>query len=67
MQIIALCAGLMNATRAAQPDSDGVLFIEAKIRPVLVEHCYKCHSSESKKNKGDLLLKLIQSQTFRTR
>ena len=57
----------MNATRAAQPDSDGVLFIEAKIRPVLVEHCYKCHSSESKKNKGDLLLKLIQSQTFRTR
>ncbi len=67
MQIIALCAGLMNATRAAQPPADGVLFFEAKIRSVLVEHGSECHSSESKKNKDDLLLKLIQSQAYRTR
>jgi hypothetical protein len=31
-------------------------FFEAKIRPVLVEHCYKCHSVESKKRKGELWL-----------
>ena len=31
-------------------------FFEKKIRPVLVERCYKCHSSDSKKVKGKLLL-----------
>ncbi|NIP98393.1 MAG: hypothetical protein GWO24_35270, partial [Akkermansiaceae bacterium] len=25
-----------------------VNFFEAKIRPVLVEYCYKCHSAEEK-------------------
>src|SRR5688572_25760046 len=29
-------------------------FFEAKIRPVLVEHCYKCHSATSEKLKGGL-------------
>ncbi len=29
---------------------------ESKIRPVLVEHCYSCHSVEAGKAKGDLLL-----------
>jgi Protein of unknown function (DUF1553)/Protein of unknown function (DUF1549)/Planctomycete cytochrome C len=31
-------------------------FFEAKIRPVLVRHCYECHSSESKKVRGGLRL-----------
>ncbi|MDF1752272.1 MAG: DUF1553 domain-containing protein [Verrucomicrobiales bacterium] len=31
-------------------------FFETKIRPVLVEHCYECHSVESGKSKGDLFL-----------
>jgi len=31
-------------------------FFEARIRPVLVRHCYECHSSESKKIKGGLRL-----------
>jgi hypothetical protein len=31
-------------------------FFEAKIRPVLVEHCYSCHSAQAKKLKGKLLL-----------
>lgn len=31
-------------------------FFEKKIRPVLAEHCYKCHSNESDKVKGGLLL-----------
>src|SRR5262245_61332471 len=40
---------------AARGD-DGIEFFEKKIRPVLVEHCYKCHSAEVKKPKGKLLL-----------
>lgn len=31
-------------------------FFENKIRPVLVEHCYECHSTESKTIQGGLLL-----------
>ncbi|MGE3809586.1 MAG: DUF1549 domain-containing protein, partial [Gemmataceae bacterium] len=38
---------------------DGVAFFEKKIRPVFVEHCYKCHSAQSKKLKGQLRLDTI--------
>ncbi|MFP6903374.1 MAG: c-type cytochrome domain-containing protein [Verrucomicrobiia bacterium] len=31
-------------------------FFEKKIRPVLVQQCYKCHSAKSEKIKGELLL-----------
>lgn len=31
-------------------------FFESKIRPVLVEHCYACHSSEGKQIEGGLRL-----------
>ncbi|MEI9895705.1 MAG: c-type cytochrome domain-containing protein [Chthoniobacter sp.] len=31
-------------------------FFEKKIRPVLSEQCYECHSATSKKVKGGLLL-----------
>jgi len=31
-------------------------FFETKIRPVLVEHCYECHSADSKKLSGALLV-----------
>ncbi|MEI7684202.1 MAG: DUF1549 domain-containing protein [Planctomycetota bacterium] len=29
-------------------------FFEKKIRPVLIEHCYSCHSAESGKSRGSL-------------
>ncbi|MCA9081330.1 MAG: DUF1549 domain-containing protein [Planctomycetaceae bacterium] len=35
---------------------DGTAFFEAKIRPVLVEHCYSCHSAEAEAIKGGLSL-----------
>src|SRR5690349_7906699 len=41
---------------AAQPDRRGLDLFEKKIRPVLVEHCYACHSQEAKKVRGELLL-----------
>jgi Protein of unknown function (DUF1553)/Protein of unknown function (DUF1549)/Planctomycete cytochrome C len=31
-------------------------FFEKKVRPVLVQHCYECHSATAKKLKGGLLL-----------
>ncbi|MEW4490492.1 DUF1549 domain-containing protein [Thalassoglobus sp. JC818] len=31
-------------------------FFEKKIRPILVEHCYECHSADSKSLRGGLLV-----------
>ena len=44
---------LLIASAAAASEHD---FFEAKIRPVLAEKCYGCHSVESGKAKGGLLL-----------
>jgi hypothetical protein len=42
---------------AALADEPGIDFFERKIRPVLTEHCFKCHSSaDVKKQKGGLAL-----------
>jgi hypothetical protein len=46
---------LLLSTAIASAAED-MAFFENKIRPVLVEHCYSCHSSEAKKVKGGLLL-----------
>jgi hypothetical protein len=42
--------------RASAADPAGVEFFEKKIRPVLVRHCYPCHSAGANKHKGGLLL-----------
>jgi hypothetical protein len=46
------------STSAAEiaPSSAGDSFFEQKIRPVLAEHCYKCHSAKESKFKGGLAL-----------
>ncbi|HSI14481.1 MAG TPA: PSD1 and planctomycete cytochrome C domain-containing protein [Chthoniobacter sp.] len=41
---------------AAQPTPDQLAFFEKNIRPVLADKCYKCHSAQSEKVKGGLLL-----------
>src|SRR6185436_13790721 len=45
------CSGQTVQLTKAQSE-----FFENKIRPVLVKNCYKCHSAESTKVKGELLL-----------
>ena len=40
--------------------ADDVEFFETRIRPVLVKHCYECHSSGSAEVKGGLLLDFRQ-------
>ncbi len=41
---------------AGPPSPDQLAFFEAKVRPLLVRHCYECHSSNAEKLKGGLLL-----------
>jgi hypothetical protein len=41
---------------AEKPDAAGLDFFEKKIRPVLAEKCYKCHSADAEKIKGGLVL-----------
>ncbi|MEM6692945.1 MAG: DUF1549 domain-containing protein, partial [Planctomycetota bacterium] len=36
--------------------ADDNTFFETKIRPVLIQHCYECHSAESKNPDGGFLL-----------
>jgi hypothetical protein len=37
-------------------NASNVAFFESKIRPVLVEHCYRCHSAKAGKSEGGLRL-----------
>ena len=37
------------------PDAD-IEFFEKRVRPVLVQRCFECHSSTSEKLRGELLL-----------
>src|SRR6266852_5086303 len=48
--------GLAAAATGAGAGPEGVAFFEKRIRPVLVERCFKCHSAQSEKLKGNLRL-----------
>ncbi len=41
---------------AADIPPDHLGFFEKKVKPILVDKCYKCHSNESGKSRGGLLL-----------
>ncbi|HEY2587886.1 MAG TPA: PSD1 and planctomycete cytochrome C domain-containing protein [Tepidisphaeraceae bacterium] len=45
-------ARLARAQAAPPPTKEGIEFFESKIRPVLVDKCYECHSEVKKKVKG---------------
>jgi hypothetical protein len=47
---------ILFASVARAGSGEDIAFFEAKIRPVLVEHCYSCHSAQAKKVRGKLLL-----------
>jgi hypothetical protein len=57
---LAVALAIVSSSAVAQePTPEGLQFFEQKIRPVLVEHCYKCHSAQArddKKLQGDLYL-----------
>ncbi|MGB0579146.1 MAG: PSD1 and planctomycete cytochrome C domain-containing protein [Limisphaerales bacterium] len=49
------CTALTAAEENGIP-AEQVTFFEQKIRPVMVKHCYKCHSQREDKDKGGLTL-----------
>jgi len=57
IQLCAVFLGLeISNVRGAEPSASEAAFFESKIRPVLAEACYKCHSAQSERVKGGLLL-----------
>ncbi len=51
--VLVLIGGLASAQES---DPKGVEFFEKKIRPILTERCYSCHSAQAEKLKGSLYL-----------
>jgi hypothetical protein len=51
-----IASGLNSLAAQAEPTRAQLDFFESKIRPILVDQCYKCHSSQSEKLKGGLSL-----------
>ncbi len=47
---------LLAAEGVRAADTAGIEFFESKIRPVLAENCYSCHSAEAKKLKANFRL-----------
>ena len=52
--VLVACSPLL--ANAQQHDVKKSEFFESRIRPVLIQHCYECHSTKAAKIKGRLLL-----------
>src|SRR5262249_34359067 len=54
---LVLATGALSRVFAGESaDAAGIEFFESKIRPLLVDKCYQCHSQKAEKLKGDLYL-----------
>ena len=54
---LAAAAEQVSAEPAAEVlSAEEAAFFETKVRPVLAEHCYKCHSAKAEKLKAELYL-----------
>ena len=56
LAILAVAASTAVAESGGQPSPAGVDFFESRIRPVLVQNCYECHSARAKDLQGGLRL-----------
>ena len=54
--VVSFFAVALGSSLIAEDEVEGIAFFEKRIRPVLVENCYECHSVESGKRKGGLHL-----------
>lgn len=57
---VAMLAPAVQAA-ASKPSAAQLQFFESKIRPVLVNNCYRCHSSQAPKLKGGLSVEFRES------
>ncbi len=61
LMMLVICIAMVftvntSVAKDAQTKDRGIDFFEAKIRPVLIKHCYECHAADSKSVRGGLLL-----------
>ncbi len=59
LTLLTVCITAVASLHAAEPDKKGLDFFESKIRPLLVDNCYQCHSAKAAsegKLKGGLQL-----------
>ena len=54
-EFVPVLVALLLPPRAAA-EADGVQLFEQKIRPVLVRHCYGCHSAQARNRRGGLVV-----------
>ncbi len=54
--LVLLALRFANPWGCAEQPADGVEFFETRIRPVLVESCYECHSADAGEIEGELTL-----------
>ncbi len=54
--LLFLCIALIPLAAPVTAQDAGVDFFEKRIRPVLFEHCYACHSHQANKHRGGLYL-----------
>jgi hypothetical protein len=54
--LVTLSVTCVLCSQGIAADTEGLDFFESKIRPVLIEHCYECHSVDSNSLKGGLLV-----------
>ncbi|MBL9141228.1 MAG: hypothetical protein JNK53_05120, partial [Phycisphaerae bacterium] len=47
--------------QSVEPSPEQLLFFESKVRPLLVAHCYSCHSNTANKVRGGLKLDSLAS------
>ncbi|MCU0713399.1 MAG: PSD1 and planctomycete cytochrome C domain-containing protein [Pirellula sp.] len=52
--LVAQEGAIVVSQEETKPTAEQIQFFEAKIRPVLIEHCYRCHSTESGTVRGGL-------------
>ena len=48
--MLAVSVFAVASTPAGGEDAEGVAFFEKHVRPLLVEHCYECHSAIATKS-----------------
>lgn len=53
--VVGMTCGLATAAETKEPSAADIEIFEKEVRPLLVTHCYQCHSAD-KKQKGGLLL-----------
>lgn len=58
--VIIVAFGSVGA-RGEDAESAGAAFFENKIRPVLVEHCYRCHGPKSGEGKAELRVDSLEA------